>query len=144
MRIIKKGIVQKGIVQKGIVQKGIVGITDGLPPFPPLSDSVIFEANIEDGVPGTIVAVYNDDLSITPGIDISAFTVKVNGANVVIDGVSIDPVFFDNLLIEFHPPVVHGDFITYQYDARIDPGFMDDVENKPINNVINGVTNLVS
>ena len=111
--------------------------------FPELSDSVIFEANIEDGVPGTIVAVYNDDLAVSTPFNLASFTVLVNGNKAVIDGVSIDPVFFDNLLIEFHPPVVKDDFITYQYDARVDPGFIDDVEKKPINYAVNGVTNLV-
>jgi len=111
--------------------------------FPELSDSVIFEANIEDGVPGTIVAVYNDDLVITTPFNIAAFTVLVNGQRVAINGVSIDPVFPDNLIIEFHPPVHKGDFVTFQYDARVDPGFIDDIEHKPINYAVNGVTNLV-
>jgi len=111
--------------------------------FPELSDSVIFEANIEDGVPGTIVAVYNDDLAITTPFKTSAFTVKVNGVRVTVDGVAVDPVFFDNLLIEFHPPAFAGDVVTFQYDARVDPGFTDDVQKKPINNVINPVTNKV-
>jgi len=111
--------------------------------FPELSDSVIFEANIEDGVPGTIVAVYNDDLAISTPFNILSFTVKVNGVAVVIDGVSVDPVFFDNLLIEFHPPAFAGDVVTFQYDARVDPGFIDDVQKKPINYAVNPVTNKV-
>ncbi len=111
--------------------------------FPELSDSVIFEANIEDGVDGTIVAVYNDDLAIATPFNIASFIVMVNGHRVAINGVSIDPVFFDNLIIVFHPPVHKGDVVTFQYDARVDAGFTDDVQSKPINNAINPVTNNV-
>jgi len=110
-------------------------------PFPPLSDSVIFEANIEDGVPGTIVAVYNDDLALTTPFSTNSFRVMINGVRATIDGISIDPVFFDNLIIVFHPRVYAGDVVTFQYDARVDPGFTDDIQKKPINNVINPVTN---
>ena len=111
--------------------------------FPELSDAVLFEANIEDGVPGTIIAIYNDNLELSTPFNIKAFTVLINGVKATITGVSVDPVDLDNLLIEFTPRAYKADFVTFQYDARIDPGFIDTTENKPINYAVNGVTNLV-
>ncbi|MBW1750321.1 MAG: hypothetical protein JRJ37_06440, partial [Deltaproteobacteria bacterium] len=36
-------------------------------PFPEMSDAIIFEALIEDGVEGTIIATYQDDLEVAAG-----------------------------------------------------------------------------
>jgi len=111
--------------------------------FPEMSDAVIFEAFVEDGVRGTIIAVYNDDLEIVQPFNPLAFKVMVNGKVVGTNGISIDPFDFTHLEITFHPPAFKGDVITFQYDARVDPGFIDTIENKPINNVVNPVDNQV-
>ena len=143
----KKGL--SGVVMskhanlKHHVSKSVGAFIGGAKPFPPLSDSVIFEAYIEDGADGTIVANYNDDLEIATPFNINAFKVLINGVKAIIDGVSIDPVDLDHLLIEFHPPVFKGDVVTFQYDARIDPGFTDSIESLPINNALNPITNHV-
>lgn len=112
--------------------------------FPDMSDSAAFEAFIEDGVPGTILIVYNDALSVGAHIDLTAFIVLVSGNRVTVTGVGVSPMADDNFEIEFTPPAVHGDVVTFQYDCRIDPSFQDAVQNKPIDFALNPIQNQIA
>lgn len=113
-------------------------------PFPDMSDSAAFESFIEDGVPGTILVMYNDALSVGAHIDLAAFIVLVNGKRVTVSGVGVSPMEDDNFEVEFAPSVVHGDIVTFQYDCRVDPSFQDAVQNKPINFALNPVQNQIA
>ena len=110
-------------------------------PFPEMADATIFEALIEDGVPGTIIATYQDDLEIASGFNKDAITVFINGVPVTTVGADVGLAGYDILEITFSPDAKAGDVVTYQYDCRVDPGFTDVTESLPINNALNSVTN---
>ncbi len=110
-------------------------------PFPEMADAVIFEALIEDGVPGTIIATYQDDLEVASGFNLAAVTVLINGVPATVIGVDVSPIGYDVLEITFSPDAKAGDVVTYQYDCRVDPGIKDITESLPINNALNPVAN---
>lgn len=112
--------------------------------FPDMSDAIAFEVYVEDGVPGTIVCVYNDDMAVATPFNLNAITVLVNGSRVTVQGFGLSPVDPSNVEITFTPPVKAKDVISFQYDCRVDPGFTDDNQNLPVNYALNSVHNQIS
>ncbi len=105
------------------------------------SDVVSFEAYVEDGVPDTLLAVYNDELALTNPFNAAAIIITINGTVVTTNGVGVSPVDFSNLEMTFTPNLVKGDVITFQYDARIDAGLTSVSDGLPINFAVNPVAN---
>jgi len=106
-----------------------------------LADAIVLEAFVEDGVPYTIIARYDVDLTLESPFNKKAMLVSVNGLSRQITGVGLSPVDPTELEITVQPHVAVGDKITFQYNASIDDGLYDSISYYPVDDTVNVVEN---
>lgn len=105
------------------------------------ADAVVLEAFVEDGVPYTIIARYDVELTLELPFDKHAILVHVNGLSRHVTGVGLSPVDPTELEINIQPHIATGDKITFQYNASVDDGLYDAISYYPVDDTINVVEN---